>query len=188
MCVHSMSKPAQLVLTNPLSKFSTNVPTNPECDYIDNEELPDLPSSKHDLSVIQLNIRGLKNKQAELLRLINNCLGTNKVDLILLCELWLNDNDLKTIRIPGYNFTALPRKNRKGGGVGILINDQLQYSNRPDLMSQNENIESYFIELINMPRKTIVGSIYRPPNTNEKEFIKRYQMYNGQNEWRKKQR
>ena len=56
--------------------------------YIDNEELPDLPFNKHDLGIIQLNIRGLKNKQAALSRLINNCLGTNKVDLILLCEIW----------------------------------------------------------------------------------------------------
>ena len=133
MCVHSRTNTAQTVLANTLSNFSIEASTNHECDYIDNEELPDLPFNKHDLGVIQLNIRGLKNKQAALLRLINNCLGINKVDLILLCEIWLNDNDLKLINIPGYSFVALPRKNRKGGGVGILINEQLQYSIRPDL-------------------------------------------------------
>ena len=98
-------------------------------------------------------------------------MGTNKVDLILLCEIWLNDIDLKLINIPGYSFVALPRKTRKGGGVGILVSDQLQYSLIPDLTFQNANIESCFVEITNMPRKTIVGSIYRPPNTNEQEFI-----------------
>ena len=87
-------------------------------------------------------------------------MGTNKVDLILLCEIWLNDSDLKLINIPGYSFVALPHKNRKGGGVGILINDQLQYSTRSDLTFQNANIVSSFIEITNMPRKIIVGSIY----------------------------
>ena len=143
------------MLANTLPNLSSEISTNHECDYIDNEELPDLPFNKHDLGIIQLNIRGLKNKQAALSRLINNCLGTNKVDLILLCEIWLNDSDLKLINIPGYSFVALPRKNRKGGGVGI----------------QNANIESCFVEITNMPRKTIVGSTYRPPNTNEQEFI-----------------
>ena len=171
MCVHSRTNSAQTVLANTLPNFSTEVPTNHECDYIDNDELPDLPFNKHDLGVMQLNKRGLKNKQATLSKLINNCLGTNKVDLILLCEIWLNDSDLKLINIPGYSFVALPRKNRKEGGVGILINDQLQYSIRPDLTYQNANIESCFVEITNMPKKTIVGSIYRPPNTNKKEFI-----------------
>ena len=172
MCVHSRTNSAQTMLANTLPNFSTDIPTNPECNYIDNDELPDLLSNKHDLSVIQLNIRGQKNKQAILSRLINDCLGTNKVDLILLCEVWLNDSDLKSINIPGYNFIALPHTNRKGGGIGILVNDQLQYSTRPDLTDQNANIESCFVEITNMPRKTIVGSIYRPPSTNEKEFIK----------------
>ena len=171
MCVHSRTNTAQTVLANTLPNLFGEISTNHECDYIDNEELPDLPFNKHDLGIIQLNIRGLKNKQAALSRLINNCLGTNKVDLILLCEIWLNDIDLKLINIPRYSFVVLPHKNRKGGGVGILINDQLQYSTRPDLTFQNANIESCFVEITNMPRKTIVGSIYQPPNTNEQEFI-----------------
>ena len=171
MCVHSRTNTAQTVLANTLPNFSTEISTNHECDYIDTEELPDLPFNKHDLGIIQLNIRGLKNKQAALSRLINNCLGTNKVDLILLCEIWLNDSDLKLIDIPGYSFVALPQKNRKGGGVGILINDQLQYSTRSDLTLQNANIESCFVEITNMSRKIVVGSIYRPPNTNEQELI-----------------
>ena len=137
MCVHSRTNTAQTVLANTLPNLSGEISTNHECDYIDNEELPDLPFNKHNLGIIQLNIRGLKNKQASLSRLINNCLGTNKVDLILLCEIWLNDIDLKLINIPGYSFVALPRKTRKGGGVGILVSDQLQYLTRPDLTFQN---------------------------------------------------
>ena len=52
-----------------------------------------------------------------------------------------------------YHFIALPRQGRKVGGVGILINDQLQYSNRSDLTFQTEEIESCFIELASIPKK-----------------------------------
>ena len=69
MCVHSRTNTAQTILANTLPNLSGEISTNHECDYIDNEELPDLPFNKHDLGIIQLNIRGLKNKQAVLIKI-----------------------------------------------------------------------------------------------------------------------
>ena len=57
----------------------------PLCDYIDVEQLKGLRPRKSDLSVLQLNIRGLLNKQGRLKDLMIEC----NIDVALLCETWL---------------------------------------------------------------------------------------------------
>ena len=53
----------------------------PLCDYLDVNSLLEMRPTKHDLSVMQLNIRGLLNKQDQLKELINE----SQVESILLC-------------------------------------------------------------------------------------------------------
>ena len=53
-------------------------------------------------------------------------------EVILLCETWLNDCS-PNINIPGYHLELENRKGKKGGGVAILIKENLKYKNRPDL-------------------------------------------------------
>ena len=57
----------------------------PDCPYIDEEDLPILEPGKADSSIIQLNIRGLLNKQDQ----IKNLIKSTKSDIVLLCETWL---------------------------------------------------------------------------------------------------
>ena len=72
------------------------------CDYVvpgeDNTDL--LSSNPTDLNVLQLNIRGLLNKQDRLLPLLHE----HKVDIALLCETWLNNKTEKLIRLPNYKI------------------------------------------------------------------------------------
>ena len=58
----------------------------PTCDYVDVEQLEGLRPNKYDLSVLQLNIQGLLNKQGQLRDIMNNA----KIDVALLCETWLS--------------------------------------------------------------------------------------------------
>ena len=51
---------------------------------------------------MQLNIRGLLNKQSELLKLINKIAGTSKLDVIMLQETWLTKTNCIRVNIPGY--------------------------------------------------------------------------------------
>ena len=57
----------------------------PLCDYIDGDRLDEVKPNKNDLSIMQLNIWGLLNKQGRLSELINK----TQTDVVLLCETWL---------------------------------------------------------------------------------------------------
>ena len=63
---------------------------------------------------------------------------------------------------------------RSGGGVSLFIKDNLEFTVRTDLGINNACMESLFIEInkdiVGKNRNIIVGVIYRPPDTNVKDF------------------
>ena len=127
-----------------------------------------------DLVVLQLNIRGLINKQTDLHKLLSNG-STNKVDVVLLCETWLRKETNKLINIPNYQFVGKERQGKKGGGVGILISNDLKYRHRDDLDSTNDDFEHITIELKGDKKQALIMSCYRAPNTNVNQFLESYQ-------------
>ena len=70
--------------------------------------------------------------------------------------------------------------NEKGEGVDFLICSDLQYRNRQDLepTEKNPSCEQCYIEIKNSRDNVLVGSMYRLPNTNIKDFLEtfKYQM------------
>ena len=56
------------------------------CDYISLDDASHTYSTRGDLIVMQLNIRGLLSKPLDLSRLINSCIDNGKVDIMILCE------------------------------------------------------------------------------------------------------
>ena len=93
----------------------------------------------------------------------------------MLCETWLNDYS-PNINIPGYHVELENRKGKKGGGVAILIKEDLKYKSRPDLKEKlkNSQTKTCFVELKGSQGNIILGSLYRPPNTPTKEFLDNY--------------
>ena len=83
----------------------------PTCDYVDVEQLEGLRPNKYDLSVLQLNIRGLLNKQGGLRDIMNR----SKTDVVLLCETWLSKESESLVSIDNYKLFSIPRKSRIGG-------------------------------------------------------------------------
>ena len=65
----------------------------------------------------------------------------------------------------------MERQNKKGGGVGFLIAQELHYKCRKDLNIISKSFELCFIELISKGRNILCGSGYRPLNTNVKDFL-----------------
>ena len=153
MCVHKL----------------TNLP-NLEGDYeSDNCTYEDLGNDilcdSSDLSIIQLNIRGLTSKLGDLVHILNNSFSTKHPDVVLLCETWLTSRSPIPI-INGYNIERFDRLHKKGGGIAVLISTKCKYRRRKDLEQSNcPSFESCFIELENSSTNLVVGSIYRPPNT-----------------------
>ena len=147
------------------------------CDYLSYDTLETLRTDQKDLRVLHLNIRGLKEKQTELNNLLSRL---NSPEIIILNETWLKEGDAKLINIPRYKYEGVPRINKKGGGVGFLIRSDLQYRSRHDLDSneRNPSCEQCYIEIKNNIDNVVVGSMYRPPNTNINDFLEifKYQM------------
>ena len=142
----------------------------PACDYVDVEQLEGLRPNKYDLSVLQLNIRGLLNKQGRLRDLMNN--GTT--DVVLLCETWLNKETEALVSFDNYKFFSNPRKSRIGGGVAILTGKSLRSRPRPDLHVESIHLEHIVVELKTDIDNILLVSGYRPPNANYKVFIQEY--------------
>ena len=141
----------------------------PACDYVEVEQLEGLRPYKNDLSVLQLNIRGLLNKQGRLRDLINN----GMTDIVLLCETWLNKETEALVSFDNYKLYSNPRKSRIGG-VAILTDKSLRSRSRPDLHVESIYLEHIVVELKTDKDNILLVSGYRPPNANYKVFIKEY--------------
>ena len=62
-----------------------------------------VPCNIDDLTVVQLNIRGIQSKICEFKLLLNQILKTDQPDIVLLCETWLQPS-LPDPHIPGYQM------------------------------------------------------------------------------------
>ena len=144
------------------------------CDYIDIEELEQRYCTPNDLTVCFLNIRGLIGKQAILEKFLNHGIKQKKLDVIMLAETWLTTNTITNFKIAGYKFHGINRTSRKGGGTGILISDELKFKARDDLETRSDCLENCVLELETRQRNILFCALYRPPNTNIKEFQKDY--------------
>ena len=128
------------------------------------------------LNVLQLNIHSLPSKLCQLKNLLSDLKSSSiEIDLVMLCETFINDNNADLCAIPGYTFLESHRQNKSRGGVAIYVNNKFTFKLRKDLDIFDECFfESKFIELTSTKKHVIVGEIYRIPNTNEKEFIDKY--------------
>ena len=150
--------------TNPLNDIVT-------CNYLEIDSY-DRKLNTSELSVIQLNVRGLISKQHDLCELINKL--KHKVHVIILCETWLTETNKKLINIPGYKLISKERTNKKGGGVGFLIDEKLIFRVRTELEMFNNNMEQITVEIKGCQENIMITSIYRPPNTTSNKFVKEY--------------
>ena len=180
----SVCVPIDFVIYSPITMGNFDIPTIHtnydlkeelnliSCEYIvpgeDNTEL--LSSTPTDLNVMQLNIRGLLNKQDQLLPLLHE----HKVDIALLCETWLNNKTEQLIRLPNYKVYNTNQVDKIGGGVCVLSNKNLRSRSRPDLNVETTLFEHCVVELKTDTRNILLVSGYRPPNCNVRTFLKEY--------------
>lgn len=111
------------------------------------------------LKVVFWNSRSIRNKYMEL----GSFLFSNHIDICLLSETWLNKND--KFYIPNYKCIRKDRAGQLGGGVAILIKDNLKFRQIRSICT--EVIENIGIEI----------------QLKENEFVQLYSVYfpGGQN-------
>ena len=147
---------------------------NDKCDYIDIESCIDLNPNNYHLAVLQLIIRSILSKQMELNQLLRDLENKRtKIGVLMLCETFLSKNTLKLLNIPGYQVFADSRMLHKGGSTAILVRNGITCKRLPNFLKFKEKeLESTFIEIIAKNGQAIViGSLFRPPNCSNKNFI-----------------
>ena len=109
-----------------------------------------------------MNVRSLLNKISELRLLAAN----TRAAVISLSETWLDDSVLDNeIFISDYCLLHCDR-NRNGGGVCMYIRNDIPFSHRHDLGS--DDLELLCCDLLLPKSKPIVvGVCYRPPKQND---------------------
>ena len=174
MCITTDKDEQKYKLNRPLDLDEVDESLwNDKCDYLDLETCSNLNPNNYNLLVLQLNIRSLLVHQLELNQLKHMTEKKNSwIDLILLCETFLSKQTVNMVNVPGFTHIDNYRKNKKGGGVSILIREGISFKCRQDLeVFEEGQTGSVFIEILNKNgRKIILGSLYRPPNTGIEQF------------------
>ena len=94
-----------------------------------------------------------------------------RLTAIATTETWLNSNNHDTVCIPGYNFVSKSRPVKRGGGVGLFINEMYTFIIRDDLCRMYDFIECIFVEIPQEnKRNLLLGCVYRPPNSDVVAF------------------
>ena len=125
MCIHKQSNINDHFSSTVLSGTKFDIDWD-QCDYVDCNELNELEICAQDLNIIQYNVRGILIKQDDLYDLLTNLLD-NKIHVVILCETWLTTSNKSRLNIPGYKYIGTERVNKKGGGVGFLLKDDLKF-------------------------------------------------------------
>lgn len=146
------------------------------CKYYDMEDLQSCSLTDFPYKVMHHNIRSLIENGDNLKILLNELSETGLcMDIVLLCETFLTDKNCMLPNINGYRKIEKHRKNSKGGGVALFLNQHIQYKIRDDLSLFDEGVfESLFIEISLNGRCYVVGEIYRVPNSNVQVFLDHY--------------
>ena len=121
------------------------------------------------VTCLHFNCRSLRRNYDSLV----SCLSTLDLgaSIIGLSETWLQEGENITCPVSHYNFIGRGRLDRRGGGVGLLVHENLKFKRRSDLEEFNNFIESVFIEVSSSHHNIIVATVYRPPNKSTQSFI-----------------
>ena len=162
MCLHpktsSLSFPDFDYSTGPIDHDIIN------CNYVDSI----INKEDNVLRILQLNIRGIVSKQSDLRILLLE----QQIDICLICETWLTSTNENKLDIAGYNYVGKLRSNRKGGGVCVLVKENIVSREIPYI--DIADLEYCAVEIKGDNGTLVVCSAYRPPNSNTKEFLKNY--------------
>ena len=140
------------------------------CDYV--EKITNVTDT--DLTVMQLNIRGIGSKKTQLLDLIDKSIDCKELDIILLSETWLTPFS-PTLNIPGYTLYRQDQNHKKGGGVAILVSNKLRCTVLDEINSNLPETECLSVSVSLCNGDTcIFCSMYRPPNSNIQTFLASY--------------
>ena len=123
-----------------------------------------------------INIRSIRNKSVALADFINS----NKSDIVVVTETWLRPDDtdsfIASVTPPGYKCTHVPRPERRGGGAGFFICEDIDFKVLPQPCFNT--FESISVHLSTGNALDIVfHTVCRPPNVSKANFIQDFSSF-----------
>ena len=151
MCISTDQVGSNDVLNRPLDFTEVDETLwNDKCDYLDLDSCSNLNPNNYNLIALQLNIRSLLAHQHELKQLILTTEKKNShIDIIFLCKTFLSKHTVNMVNIPEFTYVGNYRKDKKGGGVSILIRNGISFRCRTHLdVFEESQTESIFVEIL----------------------------------------
>jgi exonuclease III len=162
-----------------LTKILEDITLLQSSNYYSEDNIAELNFRNSNLNILHLNVRSIQHKTDKIAELLYKLkIQKYEIDILAVCETFMNENNINDCKIEGYNIEYKYRKNKTQGGVAIYINNKLNYKFRDDLSTFYEGvIETCFVELLNKNKNNniIVGEIYRTPNSDEKFFLTEFE-------------
>ena len=111
--------------------------------------------SENQLYVVQFNCNSLRTKLCELKLLLYSA----KIDIVCLCETWLTDH---TPVFRGYRPLWRHRPGGQGGGLGILLREDVQFQEKPLTACPMGQLEIQCITVFSSIGPLDICNIYNP--------------------------
>ena len=121
-----------------------------------------------DFSLLHKNIRSIPANLSILLWYMSN--PDHEFSVIGLSETWLTPSNTDAYCIAGYNHVAVTRQEKKGGRVSMFISEKMMYTEFKELNVVKDYLECVFVKILHTGNLIVVGTVYRPPNSNVIDF------------------
>ena len=133
------------------------------------------PSARN-IKACHLNVRSLRNKTSA----FSDFVLSNDLDIVGVTETWLRPSDtqglMDEITPAGFQLHQVPRENKKGGGVAVLVRNHID-SVRCQI-DRRETFEHITVKLSDrQSSQLLVHVIYRPPSTSKSRFIEEFNSF-----------
>jgi exonuclease III len=112
------------------------------------------------INICLYNAQSYNNKYIS----INQCIQSNKIDILCLNETFLNEKITHVNLMNNYSMVRNDRQTR-GGGVAFIINNRINYEKPPKINSTND-YEYISIEIISANEKITLLNTYTHPKSN----------------------
>ena len=139
-----------------------NTNTLGDCSYSSCEDFTKFCNKS--FSVIHINCRSLKKNLPAIIQFL--CSINYSPSVIALTETWLCEEDEFLTSLPNYTLISLPRKSRRGGGVGFYVLNDLVFVVKRGMSISNDILESITVDIVHTFSHILITCIYRPPSTN----------------------
>ena len=110
-----------------------------------------------DLKILYWNARSIKPRKEELPKMLE------KIDLFVCVESWLDSDE--NCNVSGFQTFRKDRTDSRGGGILILVRNNLAFHELRDFVCTEEDFEVTALRINNVQPTVDIFACYRPPHT-----------------------